>query len=305
MPPFAAVDRFRNALIRLRWMRTHPLIARNRRGAAERWVRWQVGSRILPGAAVVPFVGTTVLLVRPGMLGATGNVYAGLHEFADMAFLLHFLRDSDRFVDIGANVGSYTVLAAGVRHAQTISVEPLPDTYHRLQANVRINGLDALVRTVNAGLASKPGALRFTRGLDTVNHVIAGDERCEDCLDVPVTTLDDLTPDRAPALIKVDVEGFETEVFDGATATLARPELQGVIVELNGSGERYGFDEPSLQKKIESFGFRAHAYEPFERRLRPLVGKSTEGNTIYVRDMTAVEERLRTASAVRVLDVDL
>jgi hypothetical protein len=62
---------------------------------------------------VVPFVGDTRLLVARGMRGATGNVYVGLHEFEEMAFALHALRPSSRFIDVGANVGSYTVLAAG------------------------------------------------------------------------------------------------------------------------------------------------------------------------------------------------
>ena len=49
------------------------------------------------------------------MTGATGNIYCGLYEFLDMAFLLHFLRNGDLFGDIGSNIGSYTVLATGLR----------------------------------------------------------------------------------------------------------------------------------------------------------------------------------------------
>ena len=45
------------------------------------------------------------------MHGVTGNVYCGLHDFAEMSFMLHLLRAGDLFADIGANVGSYTVLA--------------------------------------------------------------------------------------------------------------------------------------------------------------------------------------------------
>ena len=255
---------------------------------------------------MVPFVGQTVLLVRPGMTGATGNVYTGLHEFADMAFVLHFLRDRDRFMDIGANIGSYTVLAAGVRQARTVAIEPLPATFHQLEMNVRLNGLGALVRTINAGLASSAGSLRFTTGLDTVNHVLASDEHNQDCVEVPVTTLDELTRDATPALMKVDVEGFETEVFAAGYETLARPELQAIIVELNGSGTRYGFDEELLQRKIESFGFCPHDYCPFARQLRPITGKSIAGgNTIYVRNVAAVQERLRTAPSLEVLGIAL
>src|SRR5947209_1032427 len=90
----------------------HPIASRNRPAALARWLRWQVGARILNGQAVVPFVQGSRLLVRRGMTGATGNIYTGLHEFEEMAFTLHLLRPGELFVDVGANVGVYTVLAA-------------------------------------------------------------------------------------------------------------------------------------------------------------------------------------------------
>ena len=57
------------------------------------------------------------------MTGATGNIYAGLHEFVDMAFCLHLLRSGDLFVDVGANIGSYTVLASKVAGANSVTLE--------------------------------------------------------------------------------------------------------------------------------------------------------------------------------------
>ncbi len=57
-----------------------------------RYVRWQVGSRLVPGAVLVPFVNQTSLLISPGMTGATHAVYTGLSDFADCSLLLHLLR---------------------------------------------------------------------------------------------------------------------------------------------------------------------------------------------------------------------
>jgi FkbM family methyltransferase len=294
----------RSTWLTARWLWTHPIASQDRAAALTRWARWQIGSRILPGPVVVPFVEGTVLLVAPGMSGATGNVYAGLHEFPDMAFLLHFLRPGDLFVDVGANIGSYTILAGGVRHADVIAVEPVPVTFRRLEANVRLNRLEGHVRTVNAGLAATGGVLKFTSSLDCVNHVVAdGEDHASDILDLPMMTLDELTKDRGPALIKVDVEGYETEIFRGGRLTLGRPELQAVIVELNGSGMRYGFDETALQSELESFGFRPYQYEAFARQLTPLVGKSAVGNTLYVRDLPAVQARVNETPPIHVHNI--
>jgi len=101
----------------LRFITRHPLTRNARLATLVRWLRWQVGSRLLPGPVIVPFVNDTGLIVRPGMTGATGNVYCGLHEFEDMALVLHALRLGDLFVDVGANVGSYTALGGGSRRA--------------------------------------------------------------------------------------------------------------------------------------------------------------------------------------------
>ncbi len=75
-----------------RFIANHPLTRDHKIHAMSRWLRWQFGSRVLGWPVVVPFVGDTRLLARPGMTGATGNIYCGLHEFEDMAFVLHFLR---------------------------------------------------------------------------------------------------------------------------------------------------------------------------------------------------------------------
>jgi hypothetical protein len=93
-----------------RFIRRHPLTRNAPVAAIVRFAGWQVASRMRT-EIVVDWIGGAKLAVRRGMTGATGNIYCGLHEFAEMGFLLHLLRPGDVFVDVGANVGSYTVLA--------------------------------------------------------------------------------------------------------------------------------------------------------------------------------------------------
>jgi hypothetical protein len=51
------------------------------------------------------------------MKGAAHFIYPGVCEFEEMAFVLHYARPTDLFVDVGANIGAYTVLAAGASGA--------------------------------------------------------------------------------------------------------------------------------------------------------------------------------------------
>jgi hypothetical protein len=86
-----------------------------------RFLSWQIGSRLSQTAHVFELANGAKMFARPGMTGATGNLYVGLHEFAEMAFLLHFLRRGELFADVGANVGSYSVVAGAAVGADVIA----------------------------------------------------------------------------------------------------------------------------------------------------------------------------------------
>lgn len=284
----------------------HPLNRHRPIAALGRFFAWQLGTRLLGAPVAVPFIGPTRLLVRRGMVGATGNVYYGLQEFEDMAFVVHALRPGDLFVDVGANVGSYTILAAGVCGAHCVALEPVPATFGSLLDNVRLNDLVSRVVCRNVAAGSAAGTLAFTADLDTLNHAMAQNESSQNVLQVPVLTLDGILRDTPPTLIKIDVEGFETRVIEGAEQTLRSPNLMAVLMELNGSGNRYGLDETALHERMLSLGFTAAAYDPDARVLskRQLNGKR-EGNILYIRRWSDIEERLTTAPRVQVRGASL
>jgi FkbM family methyltransferase len=283
----------------------HRLNRGHRLAALKRLLCWQLHSRMVRSKITVPFLGDTRLLVRRGMKGATGNIYCGLHDFEDMAFVLHVLRPGELFVDIGANIGSYTLLAAGEAKARVVAVEPAPATFGDLLANISLNELQDLVQPYNIALGQKPGRVSFTAGLDTTNHVVAGNEAPVSSASVEVRTMDDLlaeAPSRfqvpglaGPVLLKVDVEGFETEVIRGAGKTLQSSCLWGVLMELNGSGERYGYDEKALHRHMLDQGFSVAGYDPMTRTLQQEASRATD-NLLYVRNRDFLTERCRTAA---------
>jgi len=72
-------------------------------------------------------------------------------------------------------------------------------------------------------------------------------------------------------------------------------------MELNGSGARYGFDESKILDLMYENDFRAYSYNPFSRLLISLEGKNlNSGNTLFVRDKSFVENRVRVASKVNI-----
>lgn len=282
----------------LRYVWNHPLNVRGGRLAAlGRVARWQLASRLLPGPIALPFVEDTLLFAARGMTGATGNWYCGLHEVAEMAFVLHLLRPGEHFIDVGANVGSYTVLAGGAAKARVTAVEPIGTSFEHLRRNVSLNALDDRVQCHRMGLSEAPGTLRFTAGLDTVNHVLSEGEDVPS-VEVPVMRLDDLIAEApAPILIKIDVEGHELAVLRGASQTLGNPALLAVIMETNGSGVRYGVSDDQLRAEMRRHDFFPYGYKPFTRRLTDACESS--GNTVFVRNREAVKVRIQNARKFR------
>ena len=277
----------------LKFVANHPVNRGRKFRAVAEYGFIQVAARMVPGDVCVEFPNRTRLMVSPHMKGAAHFIAPRLCEFDDMAFVMHFLRPGELFADVGANVGAFTVLAAGVAGARTVSFEPSADTFDMLTRNVRLNNLTALARPVNAVVGRSAGSVQFSAGLGTENHVAAASET-SDSVTVPMVTLDQELGSEPATLLKVDVEGFETEVFGGAGSTLKNPALQAIIVEKNGCGNRYGYDEAALHAEIRAHGFHPHTYAPFARELRPL-SEAEGGNIIYIRDRAAVGDRLRTA----------
>lgn len=281
----------------LKFIFNHPLTRNNRLSAIINLLKWQIFSRVINFPIVYQFTEKSKLLVWRGLTGATGNFYCGLHEFEDMAFLLHILREDDLFLDIGANVGSYTMLASSEIGAKTIAFEPILKTFKIFSQNIAINSIQDKVEALNIGLGSCKSVLKFTTSFDTGNHVSSPGDT--ESTAVNVDTLDNILSGRSPLLMKIDVEGFETEVLNGSSNTLEDKSLKAIIIELNGSGDRYGFDEKNIHLLLLNHGFNPYKYDPMVRDLTVTV-PGGHHNTLYIRDLEFVKERLKTARKIKV-----
>ena len=286
----------------LRFIVDHPLNRGRPLPALWRFASWQVRSRLARGPVVHQWVDGAKFYVRRGETGLTGNIYCGLHEYADMSFILHAAGHDDLFVDVGANAGSYTLLACAARGARGVAIEPVPETFGRLVANLELNGLGDRVRAENVGVGAEAGELEFTAGRDCMNHVVAAGETYPGPkVAVPIRTMDDLLGGESATLLKIDVEGYEALVLQGAQAALANPSLRAVIMEINGSEARYGFDEASLFGTMMDLGYRSFRYDPMERRLSEERSRAvTAGNQLFIKDLPIVADRVRGSTTVEI-----
>jgi FkbM family methyltransferase len=296
----------RDLLATIKFIYNHPATRNNRWGALRRFAGWQIQSRTFRHPVVYPFLENSRLIIQRGMTGATGNIYTGLHEFEEMMFLLHLLRPGDIFVDVGANIGSFTILASSVAQAKSISFEPVPATFLHLKHNVAINDIESSVELQNSGVGSEQGELSFTSGYDTMNHVVTDPSvNKTGTIRVDIVTLDEVLGSRIPILIKIDTEGFEMAVLQGAKSTLKKPAMMAIIVEINGSCHRYGIDEKDMHEYIIGQGYTPISYNPFERSYLIKSSFNPNGNTIYLKNETEAGKRLKTARKFSVLNQEI
>jgi len=139
--------------------------------------------------------------------------------------LAQLVRPGMHVVDVGANIGYYMLLLRRlVGPAGSVTCfEPEASNFAELDRNLHLNGLDN-VRLVRAAVGAQDGEIPFLSGL---NGVVTDAEGADDR--VPIVRLDSAhtAMDRPPDMIKIDVEGYEGEVLEGARSLLSehRPTL--------------------------------------------------------------------------------
>lgn len=164
-------------------------------------------------------------------------------------------------VDVGANVGYYTLLAASCVGPQgrVFAVEPSPYAYARLSQVVADNALANIV-TLQAALGSAPGE-GVLYSPPSGNHspsMVPSDH--QDGVIVPLRTLDGCMKQwnlEQVDLLKIDVEGFEPQVLAGGHSALKAARIRAILCELNDWWlYRAGASAEELYHLIESAGFR-------------------------------------------------
>lgn len=265
-----------------RFILDHPLNRGRPISVLARYASWQIRSR-LQREVVIDWLEGAKIAARNGMTGATGNIYCGLHEFEDMMFVLHVLKYDDLFVDVGANIGSYTILASGVCGANSVAIEPDPVAARHLRRNIEINQLEGRVELEMTAVGEETGTIAFTTGLDTMNRVaFVGEQNAQT---VPLVQLDTLLDGRRPALIKMDVEGFETPALRGAEKTLNSPSLIAIMLETV---------DDEAHEQLTRHGFEKYCYDPWTRTLVDC-SAGTGSNLLFVRDRTEILKRVASA----------
>jgi len=232
-------------------------------------------------------------------------IYCRNFEATEREFVNHFLRPGDVFVDVGANIGLFTLIAASRvgPTGKVIAFEPTSKIYERLVGNVRLNRLRN-VDCVRSALSDHTGELDLLQSVDGFDawNSFAGPTKGQSALPERVGVIE---WDRYAevhrlsgkvTMMKIDVEGWESRVLTGGREMLSRSDSPVLQVEFtDDAAQAAGSSCRALYEFLESLGYRMYVYDAGRRTLAQdgLRNHYPYANLLAVKNCEFVNERVR------------
>lgn len=241
------------ALGRVQRVVDHPANRGHALGAVSHYLTCEIRARITGKPVVVKLGDRSSVLAYLHRGGSWRAVIGNPPDAPEMRAWRRILRHDDLFVDVGAHVGLYTLWALDA-DASVIAIEPNPDAVGQLRANLALN--DFTGEVVEAAVGATPGRMAMT-GEDLLRQRLVLDGSASStAVTVDVRVLDDVLGDRVVRGLKIDVEGAERLVLEGASRLLSDGRVDVMQLEWNDcSVGLLGEDREPLARMLEDLGY--------------------------------------------------
>ncbi len=270
-------------LLRYRMIKKHPITKASPLKGLFRYFHFNITQTILKKPRVYNWIQGLKFYAEKGDAGLVGNIYYKLMDYEDSMFLIKHLKANDVFVDVGANLGHYTMLASGICKAKSFAIEPIESTLIKLEKNIKLNKLENKVALLNYGIGDKNEILNFTTHKTVMNSVSLSED--SNTVKIEVKTLNELLKNESPTFIKIDVEGYEYKVLKGANEILKKPSLKYLLIEFNNSGAKFDLKDEDVFKLITEYGFLPIRYNLEKKEINVIKSYNTDKfNTLFIRN---------------------
>tara|TARA_R110000868_G_scaffold132381_8_gene343337 strand:- start:12389 stop:13273 length:885 start_codon:yes stop_codon:yes gene_type:complete len=199
------------------------------------------------------------ILINPSEVVGKSIDHLGLYELATTELLSRLLISCDEFVDIGANIGYFSLVALGSPNFNGAihAFEPHPKIFERLGHNILLQEKASRIQRYNLGLSTQDSQMDLYIPEDfDKNEGVASLEKPEGKhtkITVDVKRLDGILALDKKYILKIDTEGHETSVLKGASKLFDASAINAVF-----------FEEFADPNQAESFNFlRSYGFEIF------------------------------------------
>lgn len=210
-------------------------------------------------------------------------VYCNLPEYQEMKFLERILKSNSVFIDVGANIGVYTILAAAkIKKGKIYSFEPVATVLDDLYRNIRLNDLEDRVQVVEKVASDKTGYSEFiAEDISEYSHISSN--KTASSLSMPSIRLDDFCRNKKIGfvdVIKIDVEGAEFKVLKGLEGYLKKGKVGILIIELNRTNQLFGKNSNEIIDYLSKLDY--HVFKFNEKNSLARIDKINKDQTINV-----------------------
>ena len=203
----------------------------------------------------------------------------GVYEPPETETILHLVKPGMTFVDVGANIGYFSLMAAKAMggYGQVDAYEPEPDNYKLLERNIMDNGLEDIINPYQYALSNGDGLISLYIS-PTANHGdhrgFATEEESREMINVPATTGNYIYKNEHIDFIKCDVQGLEGHVLDGFAATIQRIDRIALLIEYWPWGlDRAGYGAERFISSLKQLGFSLYRMMRGHKLIVPIDGQ--------------------------------
>ena len=254
-----------NFLRQLRWCRGTEQYARSPVPTALKFLRWAV-YQVLGRDFTFRTADGFHFVTMPGNWSSLAIYIQNYRDPGPQRFIARNIAPGSTFVDVGANIGTYTVLGSAVvgRSGKVVAIEPHPVIFRYLQRNVAANQLQN-VFAVEVAVGAKPQTvlMQYSKNNPGETHVTSQFNAAT--TKVPMARLDDVLSDLGILTVeylKIDVEGYELAVLHGANRVIDAS--RNIIIQtelINAYAGRYGHSGVDVAELLRSMSFIPHTVD--------------------------------------------
>ena len=223
----------------------------------------------------------------------------GVYEPLETEIVQKEIKSGNVVLDIGANIGYYTLIFAKLvgEKGKVFAFEPDPDNFALLKKNIKINGYRNVI-LVQKAVSNKSGKLKLYLCEDNPgDHRIYNSHDSRKSVEIEAIRLDDYFKDYDGKIdfIKMDIQGAEGGAIQGMLNLLKKNKTIKIVSEFWPVGlKRFGIDPDEYLKLLIEFGFRLYEVNEQEKKIKPVnipklleiytLEKENETNLLCIRE---------------------
>lgn len=242
---------------------SHPLNRNYYLKTLVRVVTWKINQFTFKKPLIVEIEKGIRCLCYPDSAFGSLIVYMKLPEYQEMKFALKVIEEDSIFIDVGANIGIYSLLAASkIKSGKVYAFEPVNKVILNFKENIRLNNFGSKVSVFNKVISEKSGKEPYV--FEKVSEISAiGSGKTGNHSLVKSMSLDDfISKEKIKNIdfLKIDVEGAEMKVLSGARRLLSEGWIKYLLLEVNKKSVRYGYVPSDLVNYLNKFGYKTFKF---------------------------------------------